>query len=47
MLLLLRSQDMPYSEIAKFVNKPEDQLKVYYSRLKKALTKRMNEKLKG
>jgi RNA polymerase sigma factor (sigma-70 family) len=47
MLLLLRSQDMPYSEIAKFVKRPEDQLKVYYSRLKAALTKRMNEKLKG
>jgi RNA polymerase sigma factor (sigma-70 family) len=47
MLLLLRSQDMPYAEIAKFVNKPEDHLKVYYSRLKTALAKRMNEKLKG
>lgn len=47
MLLLLRSQDMPYAEIAKFVNRPEDQLKVYYARLKAALTKRMNEKLKG
>jgi RNA polymerase sigma factor (sigma-70 family) len=47
MLLLMRSQDMPYSAIAKYVNKPEDQLKVYYSRLKAALTKRMNEKLKG
>ncbi len=47
MLLLLRSQDMPYSEIAKFVNRPEEQLKVYYSRLKSGLAKRMNEKLKG
>ncbi|MDQ3111563.1 MAG: sigma-70 family RNA polymerase sigma factor [Bacteroidota bacterium] len=47
MLLLLRSQDMPYAEIAKFVSKPEEQLKVYYARLKAALTKRMNEKLKG
>ncbi|CAN5912619.1 hypothetical protein BH11BAC7_BH11BAC7_20430 [soil metagenome] len=47
MLLLLRSQDMPYSAIAEFVHKPEEQLKVYYSRLKAALTKRMNEKLKG
>jgi RNA polymerase sigma factor (sigma-70 family) len=46
-LLLLRSQDMPYAEIAKFVKRPEEQLKVYYSRLKAALTKRMNEKLKG
>lgn len=47
MLLLLRSQDMPYAEIAKFVKRPEDQLKVYYSRLKAALMKRMNEKLEG
>ena len=47
MLLLMRSQDMPYSEIAKFVNKPEEHLKVYYSRLKTALTKRINEKLGG
>jgi RNA polymerase sigma factor (sigma-70 family) len=46
-LLLMRSQDTPYAAIAKFVNKPEEQLKVYYSRLKAALTKRMNEKLKG
>ncbi|MEO5644617.1 MAG: sigma-70 family RNA polymerase sigma factor [Bacteroidia bacterium] len=47
MLLLLRSQDMPYSAIAEFVNKPEEQLKIYFSRLKTALTKRLNEKLKG
>lgn len=45
MLLLLRSQDMPYSEIAKFVDKPEEQLKVYYQRLKTAVTKRINDKL--
>jgi len=45
MLLLLRSQNMPYSEIAKFVHKPEEQLKVYYQRLKATLTKRMNEQL--
>ncbi len=45
MLLLLRSQDMPYSEIAKYVNRPEEQLKVYYQRLKTTLAKRMNEKL--
>ena len=37
MLLLLKAQQMPYSEIAKYVDKPEDQLKVYYSRLKKKL----------
>jgi RNA polymerase sigma factor (sigma-70 family) len=36
-LLLLKAQQMPYSQIAEFVDKPEDQLKVYYSRLKKKL----------
>lgn len=45
MLLLLRSQDMSYSQIAKFVDKPEEQLKVYYQRLKARVTKRMNDKL--
>ncbi|MBC7862409.1 MAG: sigma-70 family RNA polymerase sigma factor [Bacteroidia bacterium] len=40
-LLLMRSQEVPYSEIAKYVNKPEEQLKVYYSRLKNALTEKM------
>jgi RNA polymerase sigma factor (sigma-70 family) len=44
-LLLMRSQDMPYSAIAQFVDKPEDQLKVYYQRLKKQLTDTMNAKL--
>ena len=43
-LLLMRSQDVPYSEIAKYVNKPEDQLKVYYSRLKNALTVKMQQR---
>ena len=41
-LLLMRGQDIPYSEIAKFVNKPEKQLKVYYARLKKQLLEVMN-----
>lgn len=40
-LLLLRAQKMPYSEIAKYVNKPEKQLKVYYARLKEKLSKNM------
>ena len=44
-LLLLRSQDMAYADIAKYVNRPADQLKVYYHRLKAMLVKRMNEKL--
>ena len=44
-LLLMRGQQMPYSDIAKFVNKPEKQLKVYYSRLKQQLLVRVNEAL--
>lgn len=45
-LLLLRSQDMPYDEIAKYVNKPANQLKVYYQRLKATLMQRMNDRIK-
>jgi len=45
MLLLLRAQDMPYSEIAKYVDKPEEQLKVYHQRLKLKLTERLNERI--
>ncbi len=41
-LLLLRSQDMPYSDIAKYVDKPENQLKVYYARLKLQITESMH-----
>ena len=44
-LLLMRSQDVPYSEIAKYTNKPEDQLKVYYGRLKKKLADKLNSKI--
>ncbi len=44
-LLLMRGQDMPYSKIAEFVHKPEDQLKVYYGRLKKQLHDTINEQL--
>lgn len=44
-LLLLRSQEMPYSEIAAYVHKPADQLKVYYQRLKATLSKRISEAL--
>ena len=45
MLLLMRGQDMPYSKIAEFVNKPEHQLKVYYARLKKQLLENVNTEL--
>ncbi|HTA83696.1 MAG TPA: sigma-70 family RNA polymerase sigma factor [Bacteroidia bacterium] len=44
-LLLLRSQDMPYNEISRFVDKPEKQLKVYYARLKQQLTDRITQQL--
>lgn len=44
-LLLLRSQDLPYARIASFVGKPEEQLKVYYQRLKKQLLAKINERL--
>jgi RNA polymerase sigma factor (sigma-70 family) len=44
-LLLMRGQGASYSEISKFVNKPENQLKVYYARLKKQLMEDMNDRL--
>lgn len=44
-LLLMRGQDMPYSDIVPFVNKPEEQLKVYYARLKKSLFENISFKL--
>jgi DNA-directed RNA polymerase specialized sigma24 family protein len=45
-LLLMRGQGIPYSQIASFVNRPEKQLKVYYGRLKNKLLRDMNENLK-
>ncbi|MCX6311148.1 MAG: sigma-70 family RNA polymerase sigma factor [Bacteroidetes bacterium] len=44
-LLLMKIQDVPYAEIAKFTGKPEDHLKVYYGRLKKKLADKLNEKI--
>lgn len=41
-LLLMRSEGHAYSEIAKYVDKPENQLKVYYQRLKEQLAKKLN-----
>jgi len=40
-LLLMRSDGRSYAEIAAYVKKPEDQLKVYYQRLKKAIAEKM------
>lgn len=41
MLLLMRSEGRAYSEIVKYIDKPEGQLKVYYQRLKEKLTKKL------
>jgi RNA polymerase sigma factor (sigma-70 family) len=43
-LLLMRSQEIPYSKIAEFTSKPEEHLKVYYQRLKKKLAARLHDK---
>jgi RNA polymerase sigma factor (sigma-70 family) len=45
MLLLLKGQNMPYSEIAKFIDKPASQLKVYYQRLKNRVMNNINAQL--
>lgn len=45
MLLLMRSEGRAYSEIATYIDKPENQLKVYYQRLKEQITKKLNERL--
>jgi RNA polymerase sigma factor (sigma-70 family) len=45
-LLLMRGQDIPYSEISSIINKPESQLKVYYARLKKQLLEDVTIELK-
>ncbi len=42
-ILLMRAQDYSYEDIAKYVSRPEKQLKVYHMRLKKVLTEKTNE----
>jgi RNA polymerase sigma factor (sigma-70 family) len=42
MLLLMRSEGRAYSDIAQYIDKPENQLKVYYQRLKEQLQKKLN-----
>ncbi|MES2556182.1 MAG: sigma-70 family RNA polymerase sigma factor [Bacteroidota bacterium] len=42
-LVLMRSDGAAYSEIAKYVDKPEQQLKVYYQRIKEVITKKLND----
>jgi RNA polymerase sigma factor (sigma-70 family) len=44
-LILLRSQNMPYSEIAEYMHKPADQLKVYHQRTRAKLEKLLEAKL--
>ncbi|HKC67759.1 MAG TPA: sigma-70 family RNA polymerase sigma factor [Bacteroidia bacterium] len=46
-LLLMRAQDYSYEEITEYVKKPADQLKVYYMRLKKQLTDKINKRIKN
>jgi RNA polymerase sigma-70 factor (ECF subfamily) len=45
MLLLMRSEGWSYADIAKYVDKPENQLKVYYQRLKEQLSKKLHERI--
>lgn len=42
-LLLMRAQDFSYEQIAPYVEKPADQLKVYHMRLKKYVGEKTNE----
>lgn len=42
-LLLMKAQDFSYEDIARYVNKPSDQLKVYYMRAKQVLVEKINE----
>lgn len=44
-LMLMRAQDYSYAEIAKYTQKSEKNLKVYYGRLKKQIAKKMEFKL--
>jgi len=46
-LLLMKAQDFSYEEIAKYVDKPSDQLKVYYMRAKGILTDKVNDCVKN
>jgi RNA polymerase sigma factor (sigma-70 family) len=45
MLLLMRSEGWSYADIANYVDKPENQLKVYYQRLKVQLSKKLHERI--
>jgi len=44
MLLLMKSEGRSYAEIAVYINKSEDNLRVYYQRLKEQISKKLNER---
>lgn len=46
-LLLMRAQDYSYKEIANYIDKPEDQLKVYHMRFKQKITEIINARIKN
>ena len=45
-LLLMRAQQHSYEDIARYVSRPGEQLKVYHHRLKKVVTDKTNDCLK-
>lgn len=42
-LLLMKAQNFSYAEISNYVNKPDEQLKVYYLRAKQSITEKVNK----
>lgn len=46
-LINQRSKGVSYSEIAHYVDKPENQLKVYYARLKSKIQRELIEEMEG
>jgi DNA-directed RNA polymerase specialized sigma24 family protein len=40
-LVLMRSHDVAYSEIARYVDKPEKHLRIYYARIRRRLIDRV------
>ncbi len=46
-LLIQRSHGTPYKQISEYIDKPENQLKVYHQRLRKKLIDLLNNKIKA
>jgi predicted metalloprotease with PDZ domain len=42
-ILLMRAQEYSYEDIANYVDKPVEQLKVYHMRLKKTVAEKTND----